>query len=154
MKSVNEINTELCNALGVGTTLVSKVVLTIHGGELPTIEVSKHVIDTQEIKEVLQKYQLVSVGQPCHEMDRDEIIRIAREAGFRSGYITLYSCEPLPFVAPVSATDCLVELQRFAELVAAAEREACAKVCEAQNETGAHKRCAAAIRARTQPPKN
>lgn len=67
MKSVNEINTELCNALGVGTTLVSKVVLTIDGGELPIIEVCKHVIDTQEIKEVLQKYQLVPVGQPCHK---------------------------------------------------------------------------------------
>lgn len=67
MKSLNEINTELCNALGVGTTLVSKVVLTIDGGKLPTLEVCKPVIDTQEIKEVLQKYQLVSVGQPCHK---------------------------------------------------------------------------------------
>lgn len=34
------------------------------------------------------------------------------------------------------------------------EREACAKVCETQTETGAHKRCAAAIRARNQPTKN
>ena len=34
-----------------------------------------------------------------------------------------------------------------------AEREACAQVCEAQNETGAHKRCAAAIRARNQATK-
>jgi len=29
------------------------------------------------------------------------------------------------------------------------EREACAKVCESQTETGAHIRCAAAIRARS-----
>lgn len=56
-------------------------------------------------------------------MERDEIIRMAREAGFRSGHITLHSCEPLPFVAPVSATDCLVELQRFAALVEASATE-------------------------------
>ena len=56
-------------------------------------------------------------------MERDEIIRMAREAGFRSGHITLHSCEPLPFVAPISATDCLVELQRFAALVEAAATE-------------------------------
>ena len=91
-------------------------------------------------------------------MERDEIIRMAREAGFRSGHITLHSCEPLPFVAPISATDCLVELQRFAALVeaaatekaneranaswalmcekmVAAEREACAKVCESEGVT-------------------
>ena len=110
-------------------------------------------------------------------MERDEIIRMAREAGFRSGHITLHSCEPLPFVAPISATDCLVELQRFAALVeaaatekaneranaswasmcekmVAAEREACAKVCESRR-TGGNiredieaKRCAEAIRAR------
>lgn len=70
-------------------------------------------------------------------MTRDDIIRMAREAGF--------TC------------DCWLQktpLHRFAELVAAAEREACAKVCEDQKETGAHRRCAAAIRARNQPPKN
>lgn len=33
------------------------------------------------------------------------------------------------------------------------EREACAEVCDAQTETGAHKRCASAIRARNQSPK-
>ena len=88
-------------------------------------------------------------------MERDEVIRMAREAGFRSGHITLHSCEPLPFVAPVSATDCLVELQRFAALVeaaatekaneranaswasmcekmVAAEREACAQIVQAE----------------------
>ena len=42
-------------------------------------------------------------------------------------------------------------LQRLAFAIAAEEREACAMVCEAQTETGAHKRCAAAIRARNQP---
>ena len=63
-------------------------------------------------------------------MTRDDIIRMAREAGFRAGHIELYGSDPTPFVAPCSATDCMPELVRFAAIVAAAEREACAKVCE------------------------
>lgn len=53
-------------------------------------------------------------------MTRDEIIKIAHGAGFRAGHIELYNSDPLPFVAPCSATDCLPELERFASLVAAA----------------------------------
>lgn len=63
-------------------------------------------------------------------MTRNEIIELAREAGFRAGHIKLGNSDPLPFVAPCSAMDCLPELERFAALVAAAERDACAKVCE------------------------
>ena len=55
-------------------------------------------------------------------MTRDDIIRMAREAGFRAGHIELYNSDPVPFVAPCSATDCMPELVRFAALVAAAER--------------------------------
>ena len=55
-------------------------------------------------------------------MTRDEIIRMAREAD-------LLVTTPLPddsvFVA---------DIERFAALVAAAEREACAKVCEDEAE--------------------
>ena len=88
-------------------------------------------------------------------MTRDDIIRAAREAGFRTGNITLSSGDPMPFVAPLSATTCIVELERFAAIVEAAatdkanerantswalmcekmvkaEREACAKACEEQ----------------------
>jgi hypothetical protein len=52
-------------------------------------------------------------------MTRDDIIRMAREAGY----------QPL---TPTSFADSLQEafFVRFAALVAAAEREACAKVCE------------------------
>lgn len=63
-------------------------------------------------------------------MNRDDIIRMAREAGFRAGHIELYGSDPMPFVAPCSATDCMPELERFAALVAAAEREACAAICK------------------------
>ena len=104
-------------------------------------------------------------------MTRDEVIRTARDAGFRTGNITLSSGDPLPFVAPLSATTCIVELERFAALIEAAatekaneladqrvvaEHEACAKVCEEQ-ERGAGDamtfytatgQCAAAIRNR------
>ena len=70
-------------------------------------------------------------------MTRDDIIRMAREAGFRAGHIELYGSDPMPFVAPCSATDCMPELVRFAAIVAAAEREACSRVCEER--MGAHR---------------
>jgi Tat protein secretion system quality control protein TatD with DNase activity len=48
-------------------------------------------------------------------VDRDDIIKMAREAGFN----------------PVSYTGANLELfERFAALVTAHEREACAKVCD------------------------
>ena len=63
-------------------------------------------------------------------MNSYDIIYMARNAGFRAGRIKLYSGAPLPFIAPPSATDCMPELERFAALVAAAERAACASICK------------------------
>ena len=65
-------------------------------------------------------------------MNRETIIQMAREAGFRSGNITLSNGEHVPFVGPVSATDCIHELERFYALAVAKEREECAKVCESR----------------------
>lgn len=65
-------------------------------------------------------------------MTREDIVRMAKEAGMES-------------------FDICVELDDFAKLVAQHEREACAKVCEAMNwymDDG--EECAAAIRARGQ----
>jgi hypothetical protein len=64
------------------------------------------------------------------DMTRDDIIRMAREAGIGEtpGW---FNCVE-------------EELERFAELVAAAEREACAK----QLESLGNDHCAAAIRSR------
>ena len=76
-------------------------------------------------------------------MTQEDIIRMAREAGFSSA------------VGKHIALD--VDLERFAVLVAAAEREACAKVCEDYTENEGGKfidyeghgyECAVAIRAR------
>lgn len=50
-------------------------------------------------------------------MTRDDIIKLAREAGFANSSFCRWS----------AYTD---DLERFAALVAAAEREACAKVCD------------------------
>ena len=58
------------------------------------------------------------------------IIELPREAGLRAGNIILSSGEVLPFVAPVSATDCLPELQRLVALVRAAVLEEAAEACE------------------------
>lgn len=97
-------------------------------------------------------------------MTRDDIIRMAREADI----IDFRDADDDPHTAQ------MVEfLERFAALVAAAEREACAKVCDSfKNKTlGAqsgpddelsnvilrqvanlgHAECAAAIRARSTP---
>ena len=74
-------------------------------------------------------------------LKREDIIRMAREAGFEQ-------------LAPdIEDWVCFTEeIERFAALVAAAEREACAKVCEASAycDDGDYwkQRCAAAIRAR------
>jgi uncharacterized protein (DUF2126 family) len=57
-------------------------------------------------------------------MTRDDIIRLAREAGFVRVVATHADGSLTTTVAPIE------ELERFAALVAAAEREACANVCE------------------------
>jgi hypothetical protein len=78
-------------------------------------------------------------------MNREDIIRMAREAGFSEWAVGL-SKMPL-------------HLERFAALVASAEREACAKMCEAQeyeywksteSQDFTPQDCADAIRARGQ----
>jgi hypothetical protein len=69
-------------------------------------------------------------------MTRDDIIKMAREAGFfHTG------TEPQYFSCRTTS------IERFAALVAAAEREECAKVCDKHwDDNGQH--CANAIRAR------
>ena len=63
-------------------------------------------------------------------MKNEDIIRMAREAGIETDW----------------SFDFKIRLERFATLVAAHEREACAKVCEETNPRAYM--CAAAIRAR------
>jgi hypothetical protein len=107
-------------------------------------------------------------------MNRDDIIRMAREAGIEH----LEHVEEMR--SPMSDGVWLEDLEHFAALVAAhtlanidpskfmsyqeafeagrlAEREACAKVCEGlpmQQEVDVRDECAAAIRARSCPPCN
>lgn len=76
-------------------------------------------------------------------MSRDDIIKLALEAGGR-----MYSSDEVDFF--------LADLERFATLVAAAEREECAKVAlsiddqESVNQRSMQKRIVRAIRARGQ----
>jgi triphosphoribosyl-dephospho-CoA synthetase len=77
-------------------------------------------------------------------MTRDDIIKLMREAGFESNSLgATYTSGWLPDL-----------LERFAVLVAEAEREASAKVCDARytgdnnREDIEARRCAKAIRAR------
>ena len=70
-------------------------------------------------------------------MNRDDIIKFARDAG-----ITMEDEN----TGEYSAFD--QELERFAELVAAAEREECAKVCDGRKQEGlSMDGCATSIRA-------
>jgi len=97
-------------------------------------------------------------------MNRDDIMRLAREAEI---FLPLWEDELDPYVDPPYAHTMLVIpplLERFAALVAAAEREACAKVCDGKvdaeyatgkvdhNEMSWSMACAIAIRARGEKP--
>ena len=80
-------------------------------------------------------------------MNRDDIIRMAREAGMEQDGDNFFS--PSHEEIDVHITD----LERFAALVAAAEREACAKVASSSISPDASNypsHIAAAIRARGQ----
>jgi hypothetical protein len=56
-------------------------------------------------------------------MTRDDIIRLAREAGAATGRHS-------PYQKNESIMPLCMDVERFANLVAAAEREACAKTCD------------------------
>ena len=59
-------------------------------------------------------------------MTRDDIIRMAREAGLSTAYAVIAEHPD----GTQTVLDHRPFLERFAALVAAAEREACAKVCD------------------------
>ena len=76
-------------------------------------------------------------------MTKEDIIKLAREAGFEKVVAIHPDGAKTVTVAPVP------ELLAFANLVAAAEREECAKVCEGRLQEGLNfEGCATAIRAR------
>jgi hypothetical protein len=95
-------------------------------------------------------------------MTRDDIIRMAREAGIDEfGSLDERLIFFAALVAAAEREACkqwfIEDSERFAAQVALAEREACAKVCDDQHDkartsTGAARAhaCAAAIRARGQ----
>jgi hypothetical protein len=79
------------------------------------------------------------------DMNQEDIIRMAREAGFYANHADMV------FVNGCYIND---QMERFAAIVAAAEREACAQVCNyiankpSNVVLGVAMDCAAAIRAR------
>jgi hypothetical protein len=76
-------------------------------------------------------------------MNRDDIIRMAREAGCIPVRHPEYDNDVQVFATPD-------ELERFAALVAAAEREACAKMFDGKVWAYDYREIAASIRARGQ----
>jgi len=79
-------------------------------------------------------------------MTRDDIIRMAREAKLAC-VLTHGGGEPRMYVEGADWHD---EIDRFAALVAAHEREACAKLCEQKSAIRGGEIFAARIRARGQ----
>jgi hypothetical protein len=81
---------------------------------------------------------------------REDIIRMAREVGLRSAVILhLYGGKEGALCD--SEIEELAQIERFFHMAQAAEREACAKVCDSEATIeGIAQRCAAAIRARGQ----
>jgi hypothetical protein len=75
-------------------------------------------------------------------MTRDELIRIARDLGGIVMERYDYGAKPNRILLLFE------ELERFAEMVAAAEREACARVVENMVRAADGMECVAAIRAR------
>jgi uridine phosphorylase len=75
-------------------------------------------------------------------MTRDDIIRLAREAGAATGRHS-------PYQKNESIMPLCMDVERFAALVAAAEREACAKVCDDIAWSSEGKFFAKSIRARS-----
>jgi hypothetical protein len=80
----------------------------------------------------------------------EDIIRMAREAGLRSAVILhLYGGKEGALCD--SEIEELAQIERFFHMAQAAEREACAEVCDSEATIeGIAQRCAAAIRARGQ----
>ena len=88
-------------------------------------------------------------------MNKEEIIKLAREAGFTNPErLEIFGIKDENLRGILE--EFWINLERFAALVASAEREACAKVCDAvqkkNEDDGAFmweaRNCAAAIRAR------
>ena len=79
---------------------------------------------------------------------REEIIKMAREAGFEEALEDTLKGETLVWTAEPK------HLERFFHMAQAAEREACAKVCDIVHSlevlANPAEKCAAAIRARGQ----
>jgi hypothetical protein len=74
-------------------------------------------------------------------MTRDDIIKMAREAGFDLESVGFFNYKPQFVFTGIEA-----DLQSFAALVAAAEREACAQICDDHADDPVY--CGQAIRAR------
>ncbi len=80
-------------------------------------------------------------------MDRADLLRWARDAGFMTGQMHLGDGSAgFDLVMPCVGSNCLVELQRFASRVAEEERDACARACEPFSAE-----CVAAIQKRGTP---
>ena len=83
-------------------------------------------------------------------MTRDDVIRMAREAGVLSGYESELFQRFAALVAAAERAECVKSASMLANALVLAERENCAKVCDDMERANLYgvKECAAAIRAK------
>jgi len=83
-------------------------------------------------------------------IDREDILRMAQAAGFKIKRFSSSDGGRFPVAQRSDGRWVGIgsELAQFATLVAAAEREACAKACEQDSDSPEAKDCASTIRAR------
>ena len=117
--------------INMGRGAGAVVTTTIEELEQEIYENTRQFVPTSVMQWMLSRYYTTT------KKHQDDIISLARLAGieFHGGFVRAAECVTQPM------------LVRFAELVAAAEREACAKTVE-DMEHGNVRTCAAAIRAR------
>jgi hypothetical protein len=84
----------------------------------------------------------MTVTNPSFWMTHESKFRLENQGGNCKGAVPVHGTRSNTANIPLYD-------QAAMDAAIAAEREACAKVCEEQSETGAHIRCAAAIRARS-----
>ena len=65
-------------------------------------------------------------------MNKAQIVEMAKAAGFRTGEVTLSVGTPIPFIAPVSSTTCMVEVENLIRLAADHTRNEIAQEHERQ----------------------
>lgn len=82
---MRDINLEIADALGIDTHRVVGFELRCWAGELPTVRITRHIIDEGDVDETVGAFELVPLSE-CFDIDRacDQAMKRLRRAIDRS----------------------------------------------------------------------